>query len=173
MSDLIVIGFKDEFKADEVLIDLRRLELEYLIDLEDAAVVVRNQQGKVKIKQTQELIASGVLSGGFWGLLFGFLFFNPLLGWALGATVGAISGALTDIGIDDNFIREIGEAIEPGTSALFILVRKSTPDKVLEDLSKFEGKVIRTSLSKHDEAELQATLAKSHQALQEASRDVQ
>lgn len=173
MSDLIVIGFKDEFKADEVLIDLRKLELEYLIDLEDAAVVVRNQQGKVKIKQTQELVASGVLSGGFWGLLFGFLFFNPLLGWALGATVGAISGALTDIGIDDNFIREIGETIEPGTSALFILVRKSTPDKVLEDLSKFEGKVIRTSLSKHDEAELQAALAKSHQALQEASSDVQ
>lgn len=173
MSDLIVIGFKDEFKADEVLIDLRKLELEYLIDLEDAAVVVRNQQGKVKIKQTQELVASGVLSGGFWGLLFGFLFFNPLLGWALGATVGAISGALTDIGIDDNFIREIGETIEPGTSALFILVRKSTPDKVLEDLSKFEGKVIRTSLSKHDEAELQAALVKSHQALQEASSDVQ
>jgi uncharacterized membrane protein len=161
MSDLIVIGFKDEFKANEVLMDLKKLEREYLIDLEDAAVVVRNQEGKVKVTQTQELVSTGLLSGGFWGLLLGFLFFHPLIGWAFGAAAGAISGALTDIGIDDNFIREVGNTIEPGTSALFILVRKSTPDKVLEDLQKFEGKVLRTSLSKEDEAKLQAALTKS------------
>ncbi len=160
MSDLIVIGFPDEFKADEVLINLRRLELDYLIDLEDAAIVVRNQDGKVRVKQSQELIASGALSGGFWGLLIGLMFLEPLLG-ILGAAVGALSGALTDIGIDDNFIRELGNTIEPGTSAIFILVRKSTPDKVLEDLSKFEGKVIRTSLSHEDEAKLQAVLTKN------------
>ncbi len=160
MSDLIVIGFKDEFKADEVLLDLAKLQREYLIDLEDAAIVVRNQEGKVKIKQTQELVSSGALGGGFWGLLFGFLFFHPLLGWAVGAAIGALSGSLTDLGIDDDFIREIGSTIEPGTSAIFILVRKSTPDKVLEDLSKFEGKVLRTSLSKEDEAKLQEALAK-------------
>jgi uncharacterized membrane protein len=158
MSDLIVIGFKDEMKADEVILDLRKLEREYLINLEDAAVVIRNKEGKVRIKQTQELVTSGALSGGFWGLLFGFIFFNPIIGWALGATVGAISGAVTDIGIDDRFIREVGSTIEPGTSAIFFLVRKSTPDKVLEDLSKFEGKVLRTSLSKDDEAKLQAAL---------------
>ena len=161
MSDLIVIGFKDGFKANEVLIDLRKLEREYLIDLEDAAVVVRNKEGKVKVTQTQELVSTGLLSGGFWGLLLGFLFYNPLMGWAFGAAAGALSGALTDIGIDDNFIREVGNTIEPGTSALFILVRKSTPDKVLEDLQKFEGKVLRTSLSKEDEAKLQAALTKS------------
>jgi uncharacterized membrane protein len=160
MSDLIVIGFPDEFKADEVLINLRRLELDYLIDLEDAAIVVRNQDGKVRVKQSQELIASGALSGGFWGLLIGLMFLEPLLG-ILGAAVGALSGALTDIGIDDNFIRELGNTIEPGTSAIFILVRKSTPDKVLENLSKFEGKVIRTSLSHEDEAKLQAVLTKN------------
>ncbi len=160
MSDLIVIGFPDEFKADEVLIDLRRLELDYLIDLEDAAIVVRNKDGKVKVKQSQELVASGALSGGFWGLLIGLMFLQPLLG-IFGAAVGALSGALTDIGIDDNFIRELGNTIEPGTSALFVLVRKSTPDKVLEDLSKFEGKVLRTSLSHVDEAKLQAALTKS------------
>ena len=155
MSDLIVIGFPDEFKADEVLIALRRLELDYLIDLEDAAIVVRNQDGKVRVKQSQELVASGALSGGFWGLLIGLMFLEPLLG-ILGAAVGALSGALTDIGIDDNFIRELGDTIEPGTSALFILVTKSTPDRVLDDLSKFEGKVLRTSLSHVDEAKLQA-----------------
>jgi uncharacterized membrane protein len=163
MSDLIVIGFPDEFKADEVLIDLRRLELDYLIDLEDAAIVVRNKNGKVKVKQSQELITSGALSGGIWGLLIGMLFLHPLLG-IFGAAVGALSGALTDIGIDDDFIRDLGNTIEPGTSAIFILVRKSTPDKVLEDLSKFEGKVLRTSLSHEDEAKLQAALTKSKTA---------
>ena len=160
MSDLIAIGFKDEFKADEVLLDLRRLERDYLIDLEDAAIVVRNKDGKVKIKQTQELIADGAIRGGFWGLLLGIIFFHPLLA-VFGLAVGALSGAMQDIGIDDNFIREIGETIEPSTSAIFILVRKSTPDKVLDDLSKFEGKVLRTSLSKEDEAKLQEVLTKS------------
>lgn len=160
MSDLIVIGFKDESKADEVILDLRKLEREYLIDLEDAAIVIRSKDGKVRIKQTQELVTSGALSGGFWGILFGFIFFNPLLGWAVGAAAGALSGAVTDIGIDDNFIREVGGTIEPGTSAIFFLVRKSTPDKVLEDLSKFEGKVLKTSLSKEDEARLQEALTK-------------
>lgn len=160
MSDLIVIGFPDKFKADEVLIALRRLELDYLIDLEDAAIVFRNQDGKVRVKQSQELVASGALSGGFWGLLIGLMFLEPLLG-IFGAAVGALSGALTDIGIDDNFIRELGDTIEPSTSALFILVRKSTPDKVLDELSKFEGKVLRTSLSHVDEAKLQAVLTKS------------
>lgn len=159
MSDLIVIGFQDEFKADEVLIELRKLEREYLVDLEDAAIVVRNKEGKVKIKQTQELVTSGALSGGFWGLLIGLIFLHPMLA-IFGAAVGAISGALTDIGIDDNFIREIGDTIEPGTSAIFVLVKKSTPDKVLDELSKFEGKVLRTSLSKEDEANLQAALTK-------------
>lgn len=160
MSDLIVIGFRDEFKADEVLLDLRKMEREYLIDLEDAALVVRKKDGRVQIKQTQELVTSGALSGGFWGLLMGLIFFHPMLAF-FGAAVGALSGALTDIGIDDNFIQELGNTIEPGTSAIFVLVRKSTPDKVLDDLSKFEGKVLRTSLSHEDEAQLQAVLTKT------------
>ncbi len=158
MSSLIAVGFKDEFTADAVLLELRKLQKEHLIDLEDAAVVIRDKDGKVKIKQTQELTTAGALSGGFWGLLFGFIFFNPLLGWAVGAIAGGISGALSDIGIDDNFIREVGSTIEPNTSAIFVLVRRATPDKVLEDLSRFKGKVLKTSLSNEDEAKLQAVL---------------
>ena len=161
MSSLIAVGFKDEFTADEVILELRKLQKEHLLDLEDAAIVIRNKDGKVRIKQTQELTVEGALSGGFWGLLFGFIFFNPLLGWAVGAIAGGISGALTDLGIDDNFIREVGSTIEPSTSAIFVLVRSATPDKVLEDLSRFEGKVLRTSLSNEDEAKLQAILTKS------------
>jgi uncharacterized membrane protein len=164
MSDLIVVGFKDEFKADEVMNELRRLQSEYLVDLEDAAIVVRNQEGKVKIKQAQELVAAGAISGSYWGLLLSVLFFNPIFA-LVGAAAGALSGALSDIGIDDNFMRDLGSTIEPGTSAIFVLVRKSTPDRVLENLSKFEGKVLRTSLSKEDEAKLQAALSKGEPAL--------
>ena len=163
MSDLIVVGFKDEFKADEVMSELRRLQSEYLIDLEDAAIVIRNQEGKVKIKQAQELVATGALSGGYWGVLLSVLFLNPIF-TLVGAAAGALSGALSDIGINDDFMRDLGSTIEPGTSAIFVLIRKSTPDRVLENLSKFEGKVLRTSLSKEDEAKLQAALTK-HEAL--------
>ncbi|WP_373544029.1 DUF1269 domain-containing protein [Chamaesiphon sp.] len=164
MSDLIVVGFKDEFKADEVMSELRRLQSEYLVDLEDAAVVVRNQEGKVKIKQAQELVAAGAVSGSYWGVLLSVLFFNPIFA-LVGAAAGALSGALSDIGIDDNFMRDLGSTIEPGTSAIFVLIRKSTPDRVLADLSKFEGKVLRTSLSKEDEAKLQAALNGNTQAV--------
>lgn len=164
MSDLIVVGFKDEFKADEVMNELRRLQSQYLVDLEDAAIVIRNQEGKVKIKQAQELVAAGAVSGSYWGILLSILFFNPIFA-LVGAAAGAVSGALTDIGIDDNFMRDLGSTIEPGTSAIFVLVRKSTPDRVLEDLSKFEGKVLRTSLSKEDEAKLQAALSKGEPAV--------
>jgi uncharacterized membrane protein len=164
MSDLIVVGFKDEFKADEVMNELRRLQSEYLVDLEDAAVVIRNQEGKVKLKQAQELVAAGAVSGSYWGILLSVLFFNPIFA-LVGAAAGAVSGALTDIGIDDNFMRDLGSTIEPGTSAIFVLVRKSTPDRVLADLSKFEGKVLRTSLSKEDEAKLQAALSKGQPAV--------
>jgi uncharacterized membrane protein len=163
MSDLIVVGFKDEFKADEVMSELRRLQSEYLVDLEDAAIVIRNQEGKVKIKQAQELVAAGAVSGSYWGILLSIIFFNPIFA-LVGAAAGALSGALSDIGIDDNFMRDLGSTIEPGTSAIFVLVRKSTPDRVLADLSKFEGKVLRTSLSKEDEAKLQAALTKSETA---------
>ncbi|PSB46913.1 DUF1269 domain-containing protein, partial [Chamaesiphon polymorphus] len=100
MSDLIVVGFKDEFKADEVMNELRRLQSEYLVDLEDAAIVVRNQEGKVKLKQAQELVAAGAVSGSYWGILLSVLFFNPIFA-LVGAAAGALSGALSDIGIDD------------------------------------------------------------------------
>lgn len=161
MSNLIVVGFKDEYTADKALQELQELQKEHLVDLEDAAIVIRNKAGKVRIKQTQELALDGALSGGFWGLLFGFIFLNPLLGWTVGALAGAVSGALTDIGIDDNFIRDIGSTIAPSTSAIFVLVRRATPDKVLADLSKFDGKVLKTSLSNEDEAKLQIALTKS------------
>jgi len=158
MSDLIVIAYDDEFKAEEVRLTLAKLQVEHLIELEDAAVVVKDEHGKIKLKQAVNLTSAGAASGGFWGLLIGILFFNPLLGAAVGAASGALAGAFTDIGVDDNFIRELGETLQPKSSALFVLVRKVTPDKVLEEVGKFGGKVLRTSLTKDEESQLQTVL---------------
>jgi uncharacterized membrane protein len=158
MSDLIVIAYDDEFKAEEVRLTLAKLQVEHLIELEDAAVVVKDEHGKIKLKQAVNLTSAGAASGGFWGLLIGILFFNPLLGAAVGAASGALAGAFSDIGVEDNFIRELGETLQPKSSALFVLVRKVTPDKVLEEVGKFGGKVLRTSLTKDEESQLQAVL---------------
>jgi uncharacterized membrane protein len=158
MSDLIAIAYDDEYKAEQVRLDLVKMQKEHLIELEDAAVVVKDKDGKVKLKQAVNLTTAGAVTGSFWGLLIGTLFFSPLAGLALGAASGALSGALSDIGVDDNFMKELGETLTPSTSALFVLVRKVTPDKVLEEIAPYGGKVLRTSLTKDEEAQLQEVL---------------
>ncbi len=167
MAELIVVAFDDPNKADEVLHELRTLQREYLIDLEDAVVAVRRPDGKVQLKQSVNLVgttaASGGLWGALWGSLVGLLFLNPLVGLAMGTMVGAgagaLAGALTDYGIDDGFVRDLAKTLTPNSSAIFILVRKMQPEKVLSDLSRFRGRVLRTSLSPQEEARLQAALS--------------
>ena len=159
MSNLVVLAFNEEQKAEEVRLALLKMQKEYLVDLEDAVVVVKNDEGKLKLHQSVPLTALGASQGSFWGLLIGLLFGVPILGVLSGAAFGALSGKLSDYGIDDNFIKNLGETIEPGSSALFVLVKKATPDKVLEELSKFEGKVLKTSLTADAEAELATALA--------------
>ncbi|MBV9392084.1 MAG: DUF1269 domain-containing protein [Verrucomicrobia bacterium] len=159
MSTLVVVGYDDRFKAEEVRIQLQKLQREYLLDLEDAVVAVKDENGKIKLDQAVNLAAKGAVSGGFWGALVGLIFLNPLLGAAMGATAGAVSGALTDVGINDDFMKELAQTMAPNTSALFVLVRKSTPDKVLEELKGTGGKILKTSLSNEDEAKLQAALS--------------
>lgn len=167
MAELVAVGFDNPQEADRVLTKLARLQREYLIDLEDAVVAIRQPDGKVNLKQSINLIgvgaASGGLSGAVWGSLVGLLFLNPLAGMAVGGLVGAgsgaLSGSLVDFGIDDNFIRQIAETLQPNTSALFVLVRKAQPEKVLSELSQFRGRVLRSSLSPEQEARLQAALS--------------
>ncbi|OIP69070.1 MAG: hypothetical protein AUK43_14010 [Oscillatoriales cyanobacterium CG2_30_40_61] len=159
MSDLIAIAYDDEYKAEEVRLTLIKLQKEHLIELEDAAVIVKNAEGKIKLKQAVDLTTAGAVSGGFWGLLIGTLFLSPLLGAAVGAAAGAASGALSDIGVDDKFMKSLGETLQPKTSALFVLVRKVTPDKVLEEIAPYGGTVLRTSLTKDEEAQLQEVLS--------------
>src|SRR5499425_556758 len=156
MSTLVVIGYEDPFKAEDMRLKLWRMQKDYLIDLEDAVVAVKDQKGKVRLHQSVNMTAAGAVSGGFWGTLIGLIFLNPLIGLAVGATTGAVSGALTDLGIDDKFMKDLASALKPGSSALFVLVQKATPDKVLEELAGTGGKVLKSSLSHDDEAKLQA-----------------
>ncbi len=163
MSNLVVIGYDDPFKAEEIRLKLLKMQKEYLIDLEDAVVAVKDDKGKIKLHQAVNLTAAGAAGGGFWGALIGLIFLNPLLGLALGATAGAVSGALSDVGIDDKFMKQLAETMQPATSMLFILVRRATPDKVLEELKGTGGKVLKTSLSHDDETKLQEAIAAAKQ----------
>jgi uncharacterized membrane protein len=160
MSDLIVIAFQDEQTAFALRAELAKMQKEYLIDMEDVVVVTKDDKGKVKLHQAMNLTAMGAVSGGFWGMLIGLIFLNPLLGVAVGAGAGAVSGALTDIGVDDKMMKELAASFKPGCSAVFVLVRKATGDKVLEGLKEFtgKGKVLQTSLAKDKEEELRAVI---------------
>lgn len=158
MSTLVVIGYKDPYKAEEVRLTLRKLQRDYLIELEDAVVAVKDANGKVKLNQAINLTAAGAVSGGFWGMLIGLIFLSPLLGVAIGVSAGALSGALSDVGINDQFMKELAATMTPNSSALFVLVRKATPDKVLEELKGTGGTILKASLSNEDEAKLQAAL---------------
>lgn len=163
MSDLIVLSFKDEHEADEVRLELAKMQVEHLISLEDAVVVVKTEKGKVRLNQAVNLPAAGAASGSFWGFLIGLLFLSPLLGLVVGTATGALSGALTDIGIDDEFMRKLGESLQPGNSALFLLVREVTSDKVLDRLANHlqNASLLQTSLSKDDEASFEAAFEKA------------
>ena len=158
MSNLVVIGFDDESTAFAMRAELAKMQKEYLIDMEDVVVVTKDEKDKVKLHQAVNLTASGAVGGTFWGMLIGMFFLNPLLGAAVGAGAGAISGKLSDIGVSDNFMKELGQTITEGTSALFVLVRKATPDKVLEELKGFKGKIIKTSLTEDREEVLRKVL---------------
>jgi uncharacterized membrane protein len=154
VSELIVMSFPTEVGAQEAQQTVARLQRENLIQLEDAATVVRRGDGKVKVKQSTSLVGAGALGGAFWGMLIGLLFFMPWLGMAAGALGGALGGKMTDIGVDDDFIKQVGASIQPGQSALFLLVRSATIDRVLEEMQPLHPTVLHTSLSKEREDQL-------------------
>jgi uncharacterized membrane protein len=164
MSTFAAIAYDDPHKAQEVRLALVKLQQEYLIDMEDAVVAVKDEKGKIKLHQAVNLTAAGAVSGGFWGTLIGLLFLNPLLGAAVGASAGAVSGALSDLGISDDFMKKLADGMQPNTSVLFVLVRKATPDKVVEEIKQYGGTILQTSLSHEDEAKLQTALDEARQA---------
>jgi len=166
MSNLVVLGFDGIHTADDVLNKLRSLQKEYLIDLEDACVVERDQSGKVYIKQAVNLTAVGAAAGGsrgaLWGALVGILFMNPLAGMAIGAITGAgagaLSGSLIDFGIRDDFIKQLGATIPQNSSALFVLF-KSVNEDVLPEIEQYKARVLKTSLSNEQEEKLKTALS--------------
>ena len=158
MSNLVVIGFDDPADAFELRAALARMQTQYFIEMEDAVVVTRDDKGGVQLHQAMNLTAAGAVSGAFWGSLIGLLFLNPLLGAAMGAGSGALSGKLADVGISDQFMKDLAATLRPSTAALFVLVRKSTPDKLLEGLKPFAGKgrLLQNSLTKENEDKLRS-----------------
>lgn len=159
MSNLVVLAFDTENGARQTLEEVERLQKQNLIHVEDAAEAVRHESGKVKVKQAVSLAGAGAMGGAFWGMLFGLLFFVPFLGMAVGAATGALFGKAADYGINDDFISEVGNSVQPGNSALFLLVSQAQMDKVVERLKPYGGKLIHTSLSKEEEARLKEAFA--------------
>lgn len=159
MSDLIVITYDSEEKAEMIRSKILKLQTEYLIEVEDAVIAVMQDGGKVKLNQLLNTTAVGAVSGGFWGTLIGFIFLSPLVGAAFGAATGALNGALTDYGINDGFMKSVAASLQPGNAALFLLIRKMTTDKVLDAISGTGGVVLRTSLDRAKEQALRDAIA--------------
>jgi uncharacterized membrane protein len=161
MSDLVVIVYPSEAKAEEIRTKLFELQKEYLIEIRDAVIAVKHPDGKVKLNQMLNTTAMGAASGGFWGLLIGALFLMPIFGAAVGAASGALGGALTDFGINDDFMKDLASSMQPGGAALFVLIGKMTADKVLDAIKGTGGVVLKTSLDHNKEQALRDALAAS------------
>jgi uncharacterized membrane protein len=160
MSNLVAVVSNDETTAFEMRAALAKMQKDYLIEMEDAVVVTKDKDGNTKLHQAVNLTAAGAVGGSFWGMLIGMLFLNPVIGAAVGAASGALAGKLSDIGINDKMMKDLAASFSPGSSALFVLVRRATVDKVLDGLKPFagKGKVFQTSLNKDDEAALRKAL---------------
>lgn len=164
MADLLVVSFPTEAQAEEVRARLLAMQREYLIELGDAVVAVKRPDGSVKLNQLVNPTAAGAASGAIWGTLIGMIFLMPLVGTAVGAASGALSGKLTDIGINDAFMKDVASSLHSGEAALFLLIRKVTADKVLAEFRGVGGKIMRSSFDETKEAALREALAAAQDA---------
>jgi uncharacterized membrane protein len=159
MSTLAVIAYPDQNTAGEAAAALVRMQKEFLIKLEDVAWVTKSQDGKMKLHQGANLTGAGAAGGAMWGFLFGLLFLVPVAGMVLGAATGALAGKLSDIGIDDKWIKEVANAIPPGGSGLFVMARNTNQERVLPEMAKFGGTVLRTNLTPEQQQALENALS--------------
>jgi len=158
MADLIAIGYPDETTALVAMDEVGRLERDLVIQPDAVAAIVRNRDGKLRVTTNHHAVGAGATWGMFWGMLFGMLFFVPFLGMAVGAGMGALMGKATKGAVNREFEAQVRDMLKPGTSALFMVVEKVTPDKAVEAMSKYGGTVLKSSLSKETERELQEAL---------------
>jgi len=158
MADMIAIGYPDEATADAAAAEAQRLARDLIIQPDAIAVIVRDKEGGYHVHTNHHAVGAGATWGMFWGFLFGLLFFIPVFGLAIGAGMGALMGKLTKTSIDKAFQEQVRDLVKPGTSCLFLMLEKVTPDKAVEAMSKYGGTVLKTSLSKDDEQQLQDAL---------------
>lgn len=158
MSTLIAIGYPDETTADKAAAEARRLAGDLIIQPDAIAVIKRDREGKFQVTTNHHPVAGGASWGMLWGFLFGMLFFIPLFGMVIGAGLGALMGLVEKVDIDQEFQTRAREMLQPGTSALFLIVEELTLDKVIDALSKYGGTVLKTSLPRDAEAQLQEAL---------------
>jgi uncharacterized membrane protein len=161
MATLSVLKFNDPYGADRVLLALQGLQEQQMITLQDAALVSWPQGNKKPTtRQLHSTACTGALGGAFWGFLFGLIFFVPFLGAAIGAGMGALTGSMADVGIDDDFIKQVREKVTPGTSALFAMTSGATaPDKVVDELRQYDFEIISTNLPEDQERQLREAFA--------------
>jgi uncharacterized membrane protein len=158
MADLVAIGYPDETTASLAAEEVQRLAQDLIIEPDAVAVIVRDKEGKYHVHTSHHAVGGGATWGMFWGLLFGLLFFVPVFGMAVGAGLGALFGKVEKSGINKEFQEQVRDLVQPGTSALFVVVEKVTPDKAVDALSQYGGTVLKSSLSKEAEKELQDAL---------------
>jgi uncharacterized membrane protein len=158
MADLIAIGYPDQTTALSAMDEAERLQHELVIQADAVAAIIRNDEGKIRVVTNHHAVGAGASYGMFWGMLFGMLFFVPFLGMAVGAGMGALMGKVTKNAVNKEFEGQVQEMLKPGTSALFMVVEKVTPDKAVEALSKYGGTVLKSSLSNETQKELQEAL---------------
>jgi uncharacterized membrane protein len=161
MNPLVVGVFTDALKAEQVRLDLLHMQKERLVELDEVVVAVRETTGKIILHHTSHLTLPCALTGGFLGTLVGVILLNPVfavLGLAAGTALGASACSLTDLGVDEKFVQDLGEHLKPGTSALFALVKGGGADKVVEKVNESGGRVFQTSLAHTDQTKLQDAL---------------
>ncbi|MFE9875173.1 DUF1269 domain-containing protein [Streptomyces sp. NPDC005784] len=159
MSNLFVVAYDDVATASQVRDKLFELSKQHLVELEDAVVVERSEDGRIKLHQAVSHTAVGAAGGALWGGVIGLLFLAPLLGAAVGAAAGAAGGAMTDTGIDDKFMKDLSQNLRPGAAALFVLVKQAAGDKVIPQIAEFGGQLVQTSLSQEQEDALRHAVA--------------
>ena len=157
MSDLVAIAYPDLATAQEVAANAAQAQQSHELELDDMVIIERREDGKVKLHQPS-LAGAGAVSGALWGGLIGLIFLMPLFGMAIGAASGAAAGAVSDYGIDDKFMKQLGEHLDPGSAAVLLLVRKASLDKILPKI-QIEGRIIQTSLDDEQEQQLANALA--------------
>ncbi len=162
MSELMVLGFDNEAEADQFGLKLQGMQAQMIVQLEDAAEVVREPNGKPHVKHGNHMVGVGAMGGAFWGMLFGLLFFVPFLGLAIGAGMGALFGKMGKTGIDQEVLKQMGDAVGPGQAGWFLLIGQVTEDKFLEEIKGTNARVVRTNLTKEQEEQLKHAFGAKH-----------